>query len=358
MNSLVTYASDSESESEEPIPILAKNKITSDSPSTTNSDSNTILEISAYQPQPSNSDIRLDSDHQNKDEESPIREEPIATDQDEEFMLAALNDLHDFAATVNPDDEQPISLDYQDNHASSTSTLDNANQLELSNDQKTPKSDSPEPIAPDTSLDLTPEQQAKFDAFLLEISSIPLTTKDQTRPPISKTESIAKDESLSLEADLVWKRTQPVHSIYSRMHQLSILQSPGINQKDIEFQLIEFAIRILDWEKGGMKPGYFLGEERAAAQSKSELAKNKMANDDDMEVDTDEEMDEYNDGGDSTTTTSMPPYGGIVGDIIERMSEIEQAAAPSGWKVMWDQEECVYKFKHISTPLQLPLKKW
>ncbi|KAF9208942.1 hypothetical protein BGZ49_007030 [Haplosporangium sp. Z 27] len=346
MNSLVNYASESESESEESPSITATNQSSSASPSTT------VKSKEHYNKEPAliSKEIELSNSNttqnieENGDDTMDI-ELDTPNENDEGYVLAALKDLQSFAAAVQSGDDnslpQPSLTPAEESLDTSNSTpivIDEDKHTMVSPTLESTASDSINSVLSNLSIDLSPEQQSLFDAFLSEINAIPLTSKDQSRPPMIVSNVTGNDTSLS-ESQL--QQTQSVQSIYSRMHQLSLLSSPTIDQKDIEARLIEFAIRILDWEQGGMKPAYFLGNDRAIAESKGNSVKNTLDH-----SDGDRSLDEEDE---SESNFTMPPYGGIVGEILERMSSIEQTAAPPGWRVVWDPKECIYGFKHITT---------
>ncbi|KAG0012214.1 hypothetical protein BGZ80_000119 [Entomortierella chlamydospora] len=349
MNSLVNYASESESESDESPPIVAASKQTSSaSPSTAKSIVHANEVSTAISKEPQRSSPGKNQDHGNDDDDAMDVDDSASGSGDEGYVMAALKDLQSFAATVDTanDDStipQPSLTTPKEPLDTSTSAPGISNESQNTSStlaSKPAESESIESTLSNLSIELSAEQQTLFDEFLREIDAIPLTSKNQSKPPTIDKTPIEDD---LLFSELQWLQTQSVQSIYSRMHQLSTLQSPTIDHKDMEARLIEFAIRILDWEHGGMKPEYFLGEERALAEGKKNATENTLDHKDSS--DSAEEEDD----GDEESTSVMPPYGGVVGEMLERMAAIEQTAAPSGWRVVWDPEECTYKFKHITT---------
>ncbi|KAK3824552.1 MAG: hypothetical protein J3Q66DRAFT_325366 [Benniella sp.] len=333
MNNLVSYGSDTESDSEEPVSVIPpKQHLVA----TTNLITN---QSTLYEPGTKNQSGR-------KDHDGDIPMTDPAKDGDDDFVSAALQDLQNFAEGIDSDTDMdmdasptapdPIVLDSepQDTGIVADPTADGK-------ESRTTKALESGSFSPPPPVELTPEQQLVFDAFLRDIDAIPLTTQDQSRPPVARPNSNdTVDHGLD---ELEWQKTQPVQSIYSRMHQLSLLPSPTIDQKDIESRLIEFAIRILDWEQGGMKPEYFMGEARAQAVAQQEATKRSL-NNGQSEQDDDEDEDTHQD-----EDLPLPPYAGVVGEMLEYMYNVEQSAAPSGWKTVWEPKDNSYGFRHLVT---------
>ncbi|KAG0054090.1 hypothetical protein BGZ83_011974 [Gryganskiella cystojenkinii] len=287
-------------------------------------------------------------------------------DRDEEFVSSSLKFLQDFAASVDekssPDSDMLTTADPMNTVECAATTIHDSNLEEL----VMSKEFTTEPDRIQSPTKMTPEQQELFDAFMARIDALPLTTKDQTRPPLSSS-PLRPETPSTLESRLAaqeksgqqWLRTASIQSIYSRIHQLSRLLSPLIQQetKNLEKSLVKFAIRILDWEKGGLRPGYFLGEERAAALDRrnNEIKKNDVDDDkdenedDQMDIDEDGEENGQEDRVDEVHDQELPPHGGIVGDMIETMTKVEQQAVPSGWKVVWDAVAGSYSFLHLAS---------
>ncbi|KAF9285999.1 hypothetical protein BGZ74_001373 [Mortierella antarctica] len=261
----------------------------------------------------------------------PPSEPPTATTttddaSDETFISAALKELQSFAASVDentsiPDTEakEPIpELQTVENESSSEEEEDEEAQVP----------------APAPSLLLTPEQQATFKAFMERIDAIPLTSADQSHPPAVPKRPLSVQDREQLELD--WQRYQSVPSIYSRIHRLSTLESPTLNHEELEARLIEFAIRILDWEQGGLNAVYFLGPARAV------YVAGRGGGDGDEGMDRGEDAQE----GEGEFP---PPYGGVVGETLQHLYELESTAAPPCWKLVWNAEEEMYSFHHIVT---------
>ncbi|ORZ13800.1 hypothetical protein BCR41DRAFT_355012, partial [Lobosporangium transversale] len=407
MQSLVQYSSESESESElESRSILNTSNaaITKGLSSTSTSTTSAAL---TFTKDKQNNGIAATSG-QNNDANISMATEDNTTakavsndrsgDDDDDYVSVALKDLQSFAAniqepTTSEDDtavlqtqvqaqalgqgqaqpQDPLSPEtiIETSSASSKSVVaggSNPEDSEIQEDAGTAvvsalskdQESLPSPKLTRTVV-LTTEQQFIFDAFLREIDDIPLTDKDQSYPPGVTLEPLSLDSSSDptiaadathsslreIELEEQWQRTQTVQSIYSRIYQLSLLSSLTIDQQSMENRLIEFAIRILDWEQGGMKPEYFVGEDRAKYMAQ------KTANDSKMDVDSDDDEDEdHAEGvskGKSTEITNPPPYGGIVGEMLEYMYTIEKAAAPPKWKVVWNATENTYTYKHVAT---------
>ncbi|KAI7824730.1 hypothetical protein BC939DRAFT_476696 [Gamsiella multidivaricata] len=231
-------------------------------------------------------------------------------DVDNDFVLAALKDIQSFAASTETSPSK-------DNSESTQRTTDG-------------------PIAAtagDTSVD-----DLGFLSFLKEIDAIPCPPEDQAQaappppsppstpptvdcvvppPPPPSLPTIQADDGESV-LELASRDTK---TIYTQMYHLWLLPSISIDQKDLERRLLEFAIRIRDWEKGGLYEHYFLGKDRAGTVS--------IAG--------------------SSSIVELPPYGGVVGSMIKQLYELEQMAAPSGWTAVWDTEDEAYGFHHIRT---------
>ncbi|KAG0216714.1 hypothetical protein BGX31_000496 [Mortierella sp. GBA43] len=99
---------------------------------------------------------------------------------------------------------------------------------------------------------------------------------------------------------------------------------------DLERRLLEFAIRMVDWEKGGLYEAYFLGKERANVI----LACQQGTLPDHVE---------------------LPTFGGIVGSILNHLHHLEHMAAPLGWTAVWDVEDEAYGFQHSRTGTYSPV---
>ena len=99
-----------------------------------------------------------------------------------------------------------------------------------------------------------------------------------------------------------------------------------------------------------MKPEYFLGEERAKTLASKDVRKrNSAKNGGGISDDSEEEDQSVGESDDENSNTSMLPYGGVVGEMLERMYSVEQSAAPVGWKVVWDIKGGSYVFQHIAS---------
>ncbi|KAF8940278.1 hypothetical protein BGZ58_007169 [Dissophora ornata] len=387
MNSLVQYASDSESDSGDP-PIRV---VASKQPSTASSPSAARSDVPlADQPRAPAQDERepqgldRDGDTEMKNATGRDNGDAAQTVDDDDYVSAALKELHSFAAAIHPgtDESWSSSMTSKDEDesrdAGASMTIDSTDLLLLDTaavNTECVDTTLSEPTCSTPRAELTDEQQLVFDAFLREIDAIPPTSKDQSRPPpdlpsssldprngvgadvsqplgSSPTNGTTRHPSVAGDSfsETQWQRTQTAQSIYSRMYQLSLLSSPTIDQKDIESQLIEFAIRILDWEQGGMKPEYFLGEERAKTLASKDISKRNSANNGGETSDDSEGEDQsMSEDDDENPNTSMPPYGGVVGEMLERMYSVEQSAAPVGWKAVWDTKDGSYVFQHIAT---------
>ncbi|KAG0016987.1 hypothetical protein BGZ81_010965 [Podila clonocystis] len=128
--------------------------------------------------------------------------------------------------------------------------------------------------------------------------------------------------------------TETVYSIYTRIQNLGLLPVTAIDQKDLKRRLLEFAIRVKDWERGGLDPGYFLGHERVEAITAGQdgLDQPKPTNED-----------------------GLPAFGGIVGAMVKYMHELERLVTPRGWAATWDAEDEAYGFHHIQTGTYSPV---
>ncbi|KAF9955712.1 hypothetical protein BGZ72_003471 [Mortierella alpina] len=349
MNSLVSYASDSESDADEIIPPPAPGSAASAAGHAS------TQELSS-------------SEHNGP--HHPDRSAPATLTEDTEhsqddFVSAALKDLQSFAASVGdvtstlPEDTpQQTSPDSQgsssliepgpsDMDVDPKSAVHVVSEDDIIMAEDIAASEAASPSS--TPVQLTSEQQAIFDAFMLKIDAIPLVSQDQTSPPQEADLPVSKDERQEhMLSDLRWQQSASVQEIYSRLHQLSLLSSPTLDSQMLDDRLIEFAIRILDWDRGGMKPAYFMGEERAQFLLQRETsAKSK---DRDRSKSSSAESDESEDDNEvKDTTMDPPPYGGVVAEMLELMRKTERAAAPDGWDVVWDAMRNSYGFRHWDT---------
>ncbi|KAF9378746.1 hypothetical protein CPC16_011144 [Podila verticillata] len=305
MNMLVDYASDS-SDSEVEYPIKTPPANLTPIPSTQQSAKSTSQSTS---PPPS----------------EPVPTTDTKTDDastDETLISAALKELQSFAASV--DENTPVLADAEakDSIPELQANVDN----ELSSEEEENEEEVPVP----TPSILTPEQQAIFKAFMDRIDTIPFTSTDQTHPPAVPKRPLSPQDREQIERE--WQRHQSVPSIYSRIHCLSALESPTLNHEELEARLIEFAIRILDWEQGGLNAVYFLGAERAM------YARRELISED------------INGGGEAQEEEKFPPpYEGVVGETLQHLCGLEATAAPQYWKLAWNAEEETYSFHHIAT---------
>ncbi|KAF9955096.1 hypothetical protein BGZ70_010349 [Mortierella alpina] len=350
MNSLVSYASDSESDADEiipPGPGLA-------APAAGHS--------SAQHP----SSPKHHGSH-NSDENAPTTALTANTEHgQDDFVSAALKDLQTFAASVSDDtsalletpepDPPLVSLDNRISFEYGPSDMDvdhtsadvvPDDDIIMAEDTAVEAVVSP----PTTPVELTSEQQVIFDAFMLKINAIPLVSQSPSLPPQDTDPAETKDERQEyMLSDQKWQQSASVQEIYSRLHQLSLLSSPTLDSQLLEDRLIEFAIRILDWDRGGMKPAYFMGEERVQFLSQQE-AKSKSKGQDRSSshaTSSDHSDDDSEDErqGEDKTAIDPPPYAGVVAAMLELMRTTEQAAAPDGWEVVWDPMSNSYGFRH------------
>ncbi|KAG0039030.1 hypothetical protein BGZ82_009934 [Podila clonocystis] len=309
MNMLVDYASES-SDSEVEIPIKVPPVNSASVPPTRRSETSTSHSSSPPPSQPPTTSTTTDD-----------------AKTDENFISAALRELQSFAATL--DENTPIpDTEAKESIPELQTSIDNESS---SGEEEVEEEEVP---APAPCFRLTPEQQAIFKAFMDRIEAIPLTSVDQSHPPTVPKRPLSVQDREQLELD--WQRHQSVPSIYSRIHYLSTLESPTLNHEHLEARLIEFAIRILDWEQGGLNAAYFLGPARAVNVAGREVGDGVEG------VDRDEKLQDK-DG------EFPPPYGGVVGETLQHLYDLESTAAPPYWKLVWNAEEEAYSFHHIAT---------
>ncbi|KAF9174115.1 hypothetical protein BGX20_000908 [Mortierella sp. AD010] len=246
---------------------------------------------------------------------------------DDDFVSAALKDLQDFAAAV----EEESSMGY--------SVPSNPSEEQIG------VSDDPDDLG--------------LQSFLKEIESIPCPPEEQGReqeqpppPPMSPIVSSAIDppppppppppplDSKTLlplhhgGGDMKELTSREIQMVQNRLYNLSLLPSSPIDQKDLERRLLEFAIRIVDWEGGGLYESYFLGRERAEAINNHKHITDEIT---------------------PTEPTELPSFGGIVGSMIKHMFDLEQTVAPPGWTATWDAEDEAYGFQHLRTGTYSPV---
>ncbi|KAF9929880.1 hypothetical protein FBU30_001129 [Linnemannia zychae] len=374
MNALVSYASDSDSDSDSNKPYPSS----SSTATATIASHSTQPKITQQSSKPSTPKLQA-LDHQ-EDQKGNNNDNKDSGDNDEDdFVSAALKDLQSFAASVDPTPQEQIDTPSPKSQPSTVNspsipTKTSLKELEPTAESNTmdidetedqimkslPSSPSP-PLAP-PSVELTSEQQIIFDAFLREIDAIPLTSVDQTYPPGYSPASQPPTSKPSIEDDADWVQMQTPQALYSRIHRLSILpKTEKFNPKDVENRLVEFAIRLLDWEQGGLKPSYFLGEERAKAVINKEVKRKEnsrqkrgisRASQHDSDHDSsssDEDQDLSDEEMDKNTDSHLPPYSGVVGEMIEFMHSMEQVVVPDHWTIRWSIKDLNYLFHHTAT---------
>ncbi|KAF8941521.1 hypothetical protein BGZ47_007358 [Haplosporangium gracile] len=257
-------------------------------------------------------------------------------EEEDDPILTALKDLQDFAASVNENGSELSPSDSTNRTAAATG--------------------SGEPMEQD-------QEELKFLSFLQEIDAIPNPDDEQPPPPppppppsespldfdnvpppppapsstsipaLSST-SASTTESQANSGTTAESIHQSVQMIYNRLYHISLLPSSSSVTQDLERRLLEFAIRIVDWKKGGLEEAYFLGQDLADALA--------------LEVD----------GSISTqegVVTALPDFSGIVGSMIQYMFRLEQMATPNGWMAVWDTEDEAYGFQHVRTGLYSPV---
>ncbi|KAF9546282.1 hypothetical protein EC957_009895 [Mortierella hygrophila] len=394
MNALVSYASDSDTDSDSgdlhptTTTITATDVQKTASPTTVSTPTAATASSSAAPSKhhtPEGTPVirtpdlqeEINTQQEIQEERSQQQEQPGGGDDDDDFVSAALKDLQSFAASVDDstttsqqDDgiAMPVSAPQVEEPPSVTAIA------AVSGTQPSQASDQPDstdmdvdqtdtaiaasttattvPPQPPSPIELTTEQQIIFDTFLQEINAIPLlplpSTNQPPLPPLPPGASTSiSTASLSLTSTALlnddddhWIQAQTPQTIYSRIHQLSTLpQTDRFNPKEVENRLIEFAIRLLDWEQGGLKPVYFLGEERAIRELESRRRDEERSG----EGGIDDEVDLQ--GG-----SSLPRYSGVVGEMIEFMHTIEKIApSDDHWTVVWNRKELSYGFFHPAT---------
>ncbi|KAF9425061.1 hypothetical protein BGZ94_007875 [Podila epigama] len=236
--------------------------------------------------------------------------DPNHDDDDVEAKIAnSLKELQEFAASVAPEEEEH----------SPASKADNAKDV---------------------------DESEMLMSFMKEIEAIPYIPdgeyiSDPPPPPPSPSPPPPPPPPVSEDTELDPPPPPPpppagdqrlltkeiVQSIYSRLQSLGLLPVPSVNQKDLKRRLVEFNIRIKDWEKGGLDSEYFLGNEMAHMPS---------AGQDGFESLLAQGMEE-----------TLQSFGGIVGSMVKYMCELEQSVSPSGWKAIWDADDDAYGFRHV-----------
>ncbi|KAF9575558.1 hypothetical protein EC968_002494 [Mortierella alpina] len=268
------------------------------------------------------------SDSDSEDDSQPKEQvRNSAEDKDDEFVLAALKDLQDFAASV-----QGEGVGEHESIGTTDRRIGNTAEASVN------------------STNSALEDDRQFLSFLDEINSIPYTPHDQPPPPSTtppppppppseKQSSIPPpppppppplEDSRESEAILgdydVEATTRSIESLFNRLDHLALLPSTSMDPKDMKRRLLEFAIRIFDWKNGGLDDAYFLGKERAEAMA-FRLQGPIAESDQDI----------------------FPPFGGVVGAMVKLLQELEQMVAPYGWSCVWDAEDEAYGFQHSRT---------
>ncbi|KAF9413091.1 hypothetical protein BGZ94_000827 [Podila epigama] len=314
------------------------------------SDSETEIAATHSKPADVSSESGRESVHDNT---APLTEASMetATDvnpEEENYISAAMKELQSLAASVDdtsnipkesngdreitPDLESPDLAPEKAAEEDSSSDEDDNDKDDIDKEEENDKKTAQFTPAPPS---LTPEQTLIFQQFMERIDAIPLTSVDQSEPPPYPKKLVPAPPLDPMQIELDWQRSQSVQSVYSRIHCLSLLESPAVDNEDIESRLIEFAIRILDWEQGGLNSVYFLGPERAYFESQSD-----KASDHDRRTRLSSE---------EPKESLPPPFGGVVGETLQNLYELEAIAAPPRWSLKWNPQEESYGFHHIST---------
>ncbi|KAF9154428.1 hypothetical protein BG015_000977 [Linnemannia schmuckeri] len=390
MNALVSYASDSDSDSNEGLTTtiveqktVPPNTVSTPPPITTSSATPSKHQTSEDTPETRTPDLQEEADTQQDSREEHQRLQPDENDDEDDFVSAALKDLQSFAASVDDStasaqvDDAMVSeaVPVEDPSLSTATAIAAVSGAQPSRDSDQFDTTDMDVDQPDTAsnmttatatvpqsttpIDFTAEQQIIFDSFLQEISAIPLlplpSTDQPPLPPRTSSHdpsSASTSKSTPVDDDGHWIQAQTPQTIYSRIHQLSTLpKTERFNPKEVENRLIEFAIRLLDWEQGGLKHVYFLGEERASRELESRRRKEEEEKKVSGESSDDDEEDESESG--AGRGGSLPRYGGVVGEMIEFMYAVEKIAPPDDhWSVVWSLKELSYGFCHPATGMQ------
>ncbi|KAF9969339.1 hypothetical protein BGZ73_008341 [Actinomortierella ambigua] len=289
--------------------------------------------------------VNYSDDDSDSDQELPTQKQPSVAnsapthqDDNDDDILAKLKELQSFAAMVGSDDDEdgsvpppppPPATEEKDN-AVQDSALSESHTAEDNQDAAEDQED----------------QDRVFASFIDEINAVPTTTLVQTHPPPPPptpprldtddipppppplpSDALQVPSAEWIAANLPGIETP--QAVYSRLHSLSLLPGTAMDQKDTERRMIEFAIRIFDWEQGGLRPEYFLGEEyaRQLAETATRMGESSL----------------------NATPSSLPPFGGVVGAMLKHIQELEVLAAPNGWQAIWDAEDEAYGFRHLRT---------
>jgi len=245
--------------------------------------------------------VNYASDSDSENEEPPVTQQQQQRQQgqqEDDFLLSALKDLQSFADSVDdgPGDRPDID---EDGFQSFLKEIDAI---------PCPSEDRDQPVLPPP----PPPPSEPFETG---------TSPPPPPPPPPET-------SLTTHLGNIQETTlHHVKSIHSRLHHISLLPSTSIDQKDLERRLLEFAIRIVDWEKGGLYEAYFLGKELADAVVAYQQQGGTMSSD----------------------SVELPSFGGVVGSMIKHLHHLEHMAAPLGWSPIWDADDEAYGFQHSRT---------
>ncbi|KAG0278236.1 hypothetical protein BGZ95_004433 [Linnemannia exigua] len=283
-------------------------------------------------------------------------------EDEDDPILAALKDLQDFAASVNDSENRNDNVTQQTSSSSNIGSggesvvqqdddelkflsflqeidaIPNPDEPQLPAPPPPPPAESPIvidyiPPPPPPPLPPSPSDTTTIPPALSlssqALSGTATTTTTTTATPPSTTESIQES----------------VQMIYNRLYYISLLPSASSAFQDLERRLLEFAIRIVDWTKGGMEEAYFLGPELADALAKEAAATCAM----EVDGSSREEV------GREETALELPDFGGIVGSMIQYMFRLEQMATPNGWMAVWDTQDEAYGFQHVRTGLYSPV---
>ncbi|KAG0337230.1 hypothetical protein BG000_005667 [Podila horticola] len=232
--------------------------------------------------------------------------------KDESFISGALKELQDFSASVDASPGTPPKPPV------GAATDDDLQFMSFMREIEAMPFIPDEPQGADPSFPPPPPPP----------TSPPMSSRNSGSPPPPPPPPPMLEEADSLPP------TETVYSIYTRLQNLGLLPVTAIDQKDLKRRLLEFAIRIKDWERGGLDPGYFMGHERVEAITAGQDGPDppKPSNED-----------------------GLPAFGGIAGSMVKYMYELEQLVTPRGWAATWDAEDEAYGFHHIQTGTYSPV---
>ncbi|KAG0338600.1 hypothetical protein BG004_007159 [Podila humilis] len=262
-------------------------------------------------------------------------------DKDEVFISEALEELKQFANATADDSNN------------SEANMNNNNTDEDLQFMSFMKEIEAMPFVPDEPNEPNPPPPASPPPSPTDINLPPPPPPPPSPPPPPPPPPPESDKNITQ----ISRKPDTVYSIYSRLQNLGLLPVDSINQKDLKRRLLEFAIRIKDWERGGLDPIYFLGHARAKAHTTLVAAGQDQDGtiEDAPQQQVQQQQQQHSENQVENVEHPPPAFEGIVGSLVRYLSELEQLVTPQGWIAVWDMEDEAYGFTHLQTGTYSPV---